>query len=122
IVLTTGAGGGAMALSDHDTEIRSAAGRGIAVVFNDAAYGAEVNLYGLKVLDKTPMLIVVIDFPALGTAAGGQGVVVSTLADLGGVEDWKATHVEDRRFLVLDLRISPDVIAPYQEEVIRVNS
>ena len=122
IVLTTGDGGGAMALSDLDTAIRSAAGRGIAVVFNDAAYGAEVNLYGLKGLDKTPMLIDEIDFAALGTAAGGQGVVVRTLADLDVVEDWKATPVEDRRFLVLDLRISPDVIAPYQEEVIRVNS
>ena len=122
IVLTTGDGGGAMALSDLDTAIRSAAGRGIAVVFNDAAYGAEVNLYGLKGLDKTPMLIDEIDFGALGTAAGGQGVVVRTLADLDVVEDWKATPVEDRKFLVLDLRISPDVIAPYQEEVIRVNS
>jgi acetolactate synthase-1/2/3 large subunit len=122
IVLTTGDGGGAMALSDLDTAIRSAAGRGIAVVFNDAAYGAEVNLYGLKGLDKAPMLIDEIDFAALGTAAGGQGVVVRTLADLDVVEDWNATPVEDRKFLVLDLRISPDVIAPYQEEVIRVNS
>lgn len=122
IVLTTGDGGGAMALSDLDTAIRSAAGRGIAVVFNDAAYGAEVNLYGLKGLDKTPMLIDEIDFAALGTAAGGQGVVVRTLADLDAVDEWNATPVEDRRFLVLDLRISPDVIAPYQEEVIRVNS
>ena len=122
IVLTTGDGGGAMSLSDLDTAIRSAAGRGIAVVFNDAAYGAEVNLYGLKGLDRAPMLIDEIDFAALGTAAGGQGVVVRTLADLDVVEDWKATPVEDRKFLVLDLRISPDVIAPYQEEVIRVNS
>jgi acetolactate synthase-1/2/3 large subunit len=122
IVLTTGDGGGAMALSDLDTAIRSAAGRGIAVVFNDAAYGAEVNLYGLKGLDKTPMLIDEIDFAALGTAAGGQGVVVRTLADLDAVDEWNATPVEDRRFLVLDLRISPDVVAPYQEEVIRVNS
>ena len=122
IVLTTGDGGGAMSLSDLDTAIRTAAGRGIAVVFNDAAYGAEVNLYGLKGLDKSPMLIDEIDFAALGTAAGGQGVVIRTLADLDVVEDWKATAVEDRKFLVLDLRISPDVIAPYQEEVIRVNS
>jgi acetolactate synthase-1/2/3 large subunit len=68
------------------------------------------------------MLIDEIDFAGLGTAAGGQGVVVRSLADLDVVEDWKATPVEDRRFLVLDLRISPDVIAPYQEEVIRVNS
>src|SRR5699024_3180859 len=122
IVLTTGDGGGAMALSDLDTAIRSAAGRGIAVVFNDAAYGAEVNLYGLKGLDKARRLTDEIVFAALGTAAGGQGVVVRTLAHLDAVDESNATPVEDQRFLVLVLRISPDVIAPYQEEVIRVNS
>ena len=122
VVLTTGDGGGAMALSDLDTAIRSAGGRGITVVFNDAAYGAEVNLYGLKGLDKSPMLIDEIDFAALGTAAGGHGVAVRTLSDLDVIEEWKAAPVDERKFLVLDLRISGTVIAPYQEEVIRVNS
>lgn len=122
IVLTTGDGGGAMALSDLDTAVRSAGGRGMAVVFNDAAYGAEVNLYGLKGLDKSPMLIDEIDFAALGSAAGGHGVAVRSLADLEVVNEWKATPVHERKFLVLDLRISGAVIAPYQEEVIRVNS
>ena len=122
IVLATGDGGGSMALSDLDTAVRSAAGRGMAVVFNDAAYGAEVNLYGLKGLEKSPMLIDEIDFAALATAAGGHGVEVRSLADLDVVEEWKTTPAEDRKFLVLDLRISGAVIAPYQEEVIRVNS
>ena len=54
IVLTTGDGGGAMALSDLDTAIRSAGGEALAVGFNDAAYGAEVNLYGLKGLERVP--------------------------------------------------------------------
>lgn len=122
IVLTTGDGGGAMALSDLDTAIRSAGGRGMAVVFNDAAYGAEVNLYGLKGLNKAPMLIDEIDFAALGSAAGGHGVAVHSLADLEVINEWKEIPVDERRFLVLDLRISGAVIAPYQEEVIRVNS
>ncbi|UVI35072.1 thiamine pyrophosphate-binding protein [Brevibacterium spongiae] len=122
IVLTTGDGGGAMALSDLDTAIRVAGGRGIAVVFNDAAYGAEVNLYGLKGLEKSPMLIDEIDFAALATAAGGQGIAVHSLADLDIVADWTARPIEERKFLLLDLRISGEIIAPYQEEVIRVNS
>ena len=121
-MLTTGDGGGAMALSDLDTAIRVAGGRGLAVVFNDAAYGAEVNLYGLKGVEKSPMLIDEIDFAALATAAGGHGVVVRSLADLAVVEEWKARPVHERPFLLLDLRISGEVIAPYQEEVIRVNS
>lgn len=122
IVLASGDGGGAMALSDLDTAIRVAGGHGMAVVFNDAAYGAEVNLYGLKGLEKSPMLIDEIDFAALATAAGGHGVVARSLADLAVVEEWKARPVGERPFLLLDLRISGEVIAPYQEEVIRVNS
>lgn len=122
IVLTTGDGGGTMALSDLDTAIRSTGGRGMAVVFNDAAYGAEVNLYGLKGLAKAPMLIDEIDFAALATAAGGRGVAVHTLSDLDIVSEWSAEPVDQRKFLLLDLRISGSVIAPYQEEVIKVNS
>ncbi|MCM1011745.1 MULTISPECIES: thiamine pyrophosphate-binding protein [unclassified Brevibacterium] len=122
IVLTTGDGGGVMALSDLDTAIRSAGGRGMAVVFNDAAYSAEVHLYGRKGLAAAPMLIDEIDFAALATAAGAQGVVVRSLSDLDVVTEWAATPVEQRQFLVLDLRVSGTVVAPYQEEVIRVNS
>ena len=122
IVLTTGDGGGVMALADLDSAVRTARGRGVAVVWNDAAYGAEVNLYGLKGLAREPMLIDEIDFAALGAAAGAEGVVVRSLADLERLGSWAAEPVEERRFLVLDLRISGTVIAPYQEEVIRVNS
>ncbi|GAA1485900.1 thiamine pyrophosphate-binding protein [Brachybacterium fresconis] len=122
VVLTTGDGGGAMALADLESAVRSAGGRGIAVVWNDAAYGAEVNLYGLKGLVREPMLIPEIDFAALGAAAGAEGIVVRSLADLDRVSSWAAEAPEQRPFLVLDLRISGTVIAPYQEEVIRVNS
>lgn len=122
IVLTTGDGGGVMALADLDSAVRTARGRGIAVGWNDAAYGAEVNLYGLKGLAREPMLIDEIDFAALGTAAGAEGVAVHTLADLERLRRWSQEPVAERRFLVLDLRISGTVVAPYQEEVIRVNS
>ena len=122
IVLTTGDGGGAMALADLESAVRTAGGRGIAVVWNDAAYGAEVNLYGLKGLVRDPMLIPEMAFAALGAAAGAEGVVVRSLADLDRLRSWSEQPVEERPFLVLDLRISGTAIAPYQHEVIRVNS
>lgn len=122
VVLNTGDGGGAMALSDLETAVRTAGGRGIGVVWNDAAYGAEVNLYGLKGLVKEPMLIPEIDFAALGAAAGAESVVVRSLSDLDRLRSWSDEPVESRRFLLLDLRISGTVIAPYQREVIRANS
>ncbi|WP_460722436.1 thiamine pyrophosphate-binding protein [Microbacterium aureliae] len=122
IVLTTGDGGGLMALADLESAVRVAAGRGMAVVWNDAAYGAEVNLYGLKGLAREPMLIPEVDFAALAAGVGADGVVVRSLDDLERLASWAAEPPASRRFLVLDCRVSGAVIAPYQHEIIRVNS
>lgn len=122
VVLTTGDGGGLMALADLETAVRSAGGRGIAVVWNDAAYGAEVHLYGLQGYAEPPMRIPEVDFAALGAAVGAEGVVVRELADLDRLGAWAAEPVGERRFLLLDCRISGSVIAPYQHEIIAVNT
>ncbi|MBO9624741.1 MAG: thiamine pyrophosphate-binding protein [Microbacterium sp.] len=122
VVLTSGDGGGLMAIADLESAVRAAGGRGIAVIWNDAAYGAEVNLYGLKGLAEGPMRIPEVDFAAFGAAVGAEGVVVRTLGDLDRLAEWTTEDAATRRFLLLDLRISGDVIAPYQQEIIRVNS
>ena len=122
VVLTSGDGGGLMAIADLESAVRAAGGRGMAVVWNDAAYGAEVNLYGLKGLAEGPMRIPEVDFAAFGAAVGAEGVVVRTLSDLDRLASWAEEDTATRRFLLLDLRISGDVIAPYQQEIIRVNS
>ncbi|HEU4757113.1 MAG TPA: thiamine pyrophosphate-dependent enzyme, partial [Agromyces sp.] len=122
IVLTTGDGGGLMAIADLETAVRTARGRGIAVVWNDAAYGAEIHLYGRKGLAEAPMRIPETDFAALATAVGAEGLVVRELADLDRLAAWAAQPVAERRFLLLDCRVSDAITAPYQEEILRVNS
>jgi len=122
IVLTTGDGGGLMALADLESAVRVAAGRGLAVVWNDAAYGAEVHLYGLQGLAREPMLIPEVDFAGLARSVGAEGVVVRTLHDLEALSQWAARPASERPFLLLDCRISGTVVAPYQQEIIRVNS
>lgn len=122
VVLNTGDGGGLMALADLESAVRVARGHGCAIVWNDAAYGAEINLYGLKGLAEEPMRIPEVDFAALGTALGARGLVVRRLADLDHVRDWAADDPTGRPFLLVDLRICGSIIAPYQEEIIRVNS
>lgn len=119
VVLTTGDGGGLMALADLESAVRVARGRGLAVVWNDGAYGAEVNLYGLKGLAEAPMLIPEVDFAGLAQSVGAEGVVVRTLDDLQALADWAQRPASDRPFLLLDCRISTSVIAPYQQEIIR---
>jgi len=122
IVLSSGDGGGLMALADLESAVRSAGGRGIGVIWNDGAYGAEVNLYGLKGLATGPMMIPGVSFAALAEAVGAEGVVVTSLAQLDRLDTWRQEPVDQRRFLLLDCRISTGVIAPYQQEIIRVNS
>ncbi|WP_345001450.1 thiamine pyrophosphate-dependent enzyme, partial [Tsukamurella soli] len=122
VVLTTGDGGGLMALADLESAVRTARGRGVAVVWNDAAYGAEVHVYGRKGLVEGPMLIPQVDFAALAAAVGAEGVVVRTLADLDRLATWAAEDPATRPFLLLDLRVSPAVVAPYQQEILRANS
>jgi thiamine pyrophosphate-dependent acetolactate synthase large subunit-like protein len=122
IVLTSGDGGGLMAIADLESAVRASRGHGCAVIWNDAAYGAEVHLYGLKGLAEDPMRIPQVDFAAFAAAVGAEGVVVRTLDDLDRLATWTAQPAEERPFLLLDLRISPAVIAPYQQEIIRVNS
>jgi acetolactate synthase I/II/III large subunit len=121
VVLTTGDGGGLMALADLESAIRVAGGRGMAVVWNDTAYGAELNLFGLKGLAEAPMRIPQVDFAGLAEALGAEGVPVDELGALKRLGEWALEPVSSRRFLLLDCRVSPHVIAPYQREIIELN-
>lgn len=108
VVLCTGDGGGLMALPDLETFVRTARS-GVVVVFNDAAYGAELHQYSS--LDHAAMLIPEVDFAGVGRALGASGAVVRTLGDLRALEEWDGTGV-----LVLDCRVSRSVVAPYLRE------
>ena len=93
VVLTTGDGGGLMALPDLESAVRVAGGRGLAVVWNDAAYGAGMNLYGRQGLADAPMRIPEVDFAGLARAMGAEGVVVRELADLDHLAAWSGRPV-----------------------------
>lgn len=122
VVLTTGDGGGLMALADLESAVRVAGGRGIAVVWNDGAYSAEVHLYGRKGLAREPMLIPDVDFAGVASALGAQGEVVRRVEDLDALAAWTARPVDERPFLLLDLRVSGAVVAPYWEEIAGASS
>lgn len=114
-IAVTGDGGGLMGLPDLDSLIR-AARSAVVLVFNDAAYGAEVHQYGSQGLDQDVMMIDEADFSLLARAFGARSAVVRTLADLAAVEDWVRDGA--RGTFVADLRISRQVVAPYILEII----
>lgn len=115
IVLCSGDGGALMGLADLETAIRNIH-RGVIVIFNDAAYGAEIHQYGTRGVDTAPMLIDEVDFAALGRALGAEAAVIRTLDDLGELESWLA-RTDDGVF-VADCRVSREVVAPYMSEIV----
>ncbi len=114
-VAALGDGGALMALPELETLGRLAPDL-LVVIYDDAAYGAEVHHFrpmGQAVdLAQFPDT----DFAALAEAAGCRGLEARTIDDLDGVREWLA----DRdRPLVLDARVDPDICADWLEEAFR---
>lgn len=118
VVLTTGDGGGLMALADLETTIRTTRSC-VIVVWNDGAYGAEVHLYGTMGLDQEPMRIPNVNFAGLAQALGATGVRVQTLSDLDALKEWSEAGATGT--ILLDCHISSAIAAPYQREVQKAN-
>lgn len=112
-VLISGDGGALMALADLETAARTIPS-GVMVVFNDAAYGAEIHQYAVRGLDDTAMQIPEVDFSALGRAMGAQGTKMRSMADIAPLKDWLAHGAEG--LFVLDVAISQTVVADYMRE------
>ncbi|MFC0249545.1 thiamine pyrophosphate-binding protein [Citricoccus parietis] len=112
-VLVTGDGGGLMALADLESFVKQARS-GVVVVFNDAAYGAELHQYAARGLDDQAMLIDEVDFAAVGRAFGAEGIKARSLQDLDALREWVDQGAEG--VFVLDLPISQGVVAEYMVE------
>ncbi|MEV8166148.1 thiamine pyrophosphate-binding protein [Rothia kristinae] len=114
-VLVTGDGGGLMGITDAETFIRTAR-RGVIVVMNDGAYGAEIHQYGSRGLAEAPMRIPEIDFAGILGALGARSRVVRTLEDLADFQRWAEAGCDG--VYALDCRISGAVMAPHMREVL----
>lgn len=114
-VLVTGDGGLLMALADLESAVRTIR-RGVIVVFNDAAYGAEVHQYGAQGVTRRPMAIPVVDFAGIARSLGAGGATIRTLEDLGKVQDWIDSGAEG--VFLADCRVSGAIVAPYMAEIV----
>ena len=106
-----------MGLPDLDSLIRTA-GSAVVLVFNDACYGAEIHQYGSQGLDQKIMEIDQIDFAKVAEGFGAAGLAIRSMDDLERVQAWVAKGA--RGTLVVDLRISPSIVAPYIQEIVEL--
>ncbi|MEV7038258.1 thiamine pyrophosphate-binding protein [Amycolatopsis sp. NPDC051061] len=102
-VLGTGDGGFHMALSEVDTAVRLGLPL-VVIVYNDAAYGAEVHHFGDA--DLTTVRFPDSDLAAIGRGFGCTGVTVRSAEDLFAVREWLAGPRGEP--LVIDAKIADD--------------
>lgn len=116
-VAALGDGGAMMALG----ELETAAHLGtplLVVVYNDAAYGAEVHHFGPRGQPVDLVRFPEPDLAAYGRAAGGVGWKVASTLDLEPLVTW----LEDPQGLcVIDARITPTIVADWLEEAFRAH-
>lgn len=113
LVLASGDGGFLMGLSDLESLI-AAARSAIVVIYNDAAYGAEIHQYGSQGLAEKPMLIPEVDFSGVARALGAESGVIRSLEDLSALQDWIDAGAKGT--FVADCRITSSVRAPWLTE------
>ena len=105
-----------MALPEFETVARLGL-RMLIVVYNDAAYGAEVHHFGPHGAPLDLVRFDDVDFAALGRAVGLQGATVREPADLHVVSTWLSGGSAPA--LVLDAKVVPTVVASWLEEAFR---
>ena len=105
-VLVAGDGGFLMSVAELETLVRLEVPL-LVIVYNDAAYGAEVHHFagggnGLELVQFPPT-----DLAALARGIGAQGTTVRSLTDLRAMENWLA---DPQGPFIVDAKISPDII------------
>jgi thiamine pyrophosphate-dependent acetolactate synthase large subunit-like protein len=115
-VAALGDGGAMLGLSDLETVARLGL-RMLIVVYNDAAYGAEVHHFGPHGHPLDIVQFPDVDFAALGRAVGLRGATVRRADDLEAVTDWLADGAAPG--LLVDAKVVPTVVAEWLEEAFR---
>ena len=114
-VAALGDGGAIMAAPEFETAARFGLPV-LIVIYNDAAYSAEVHHFGPQGQPVDLVKFPDTDFAALGRSVGLGGITVRRRADLEQVREWA---VKPSPGLVVDAKVEPTVVASWLEEAFR---
>lgn len=114
-VAALGDGGTFLALPELETAARLGL-RLLVVIYDDAAYGAEVHHFRTLGEDVSLACFPDVDLAAIARAAGTTALTVRSVADLDPVREW----VRDGSGpLVIDAKVNPTVCAAWLEEAFK---
>ena len=116
VVAALGDGGALMSTSELETVVRLGLPM-LVVVYNDAAYGAEVHHFGPQGLDLRTVVFPDTDLAAMARGIGFEAVTVRTVADLDAVGDWIAGRRQHP--LLVDAKVVADRPSWWLEEAFR---
>jgi acetolactate synthase I/II/III large subunit len=116
-IAAIGDGGAFMALAELETAVRLHLGNLLVVIYDDAAYGAEVHHFAPMGHDVSLVQFPDADLAKIAEAAGARAQTVRNLDDLTVITDW----LEERwgHPLVLDAKVNPTICAEWLEEAFR---
>ncbi len=114
-VAAIGDGGAFMALAELETAARLKLML-LVVIYDDAAYGAEVHHFAPMGHDVSLVRFPDADLAGIARAAGAKAATVRRTEDLSIVEEWLANPHGP---LVLDVKVNPTICAEWLEEAFR---
>ena len=114
-VAALGDGGALMSIHELETAVRLRLPL-LVVVYNDAAYGAEVHHFGPHGHDLGIVRFPDTDIAALARGAGAEAITARAVSDVAPIGDWLERR---ERPLLVDAKVNPDVCAEWLEEAFR---
>jgi thiamine pyrophosphate-dependent acetolactate synthase large subunit-like protein len=102
-VVGTGDGAFMMSLAELDTAVRERLGM-VVIVYNDSAYGAEVNLFQPYTDDLDIVRFPDTDIARIARGFGAEGITVRSMDDVAAVQSW-IDGPRDRP-LVIDAKVA----------------
>jgi thiamine pyrophosphate-dependent acetolactate synthase large subunit-like protein len=115
-VAALGDGGLLMSLPELETVARLGLNL-LIVVYNDAAYGAEVHHFATLGKPTDIVRFPDTDFAAIARACGLEGLTVRSPEDLAPAAGWLAG--DRRKALLIDAKVIPTVVAEWLEEAFK---
>jgi len=116
-VAAIGDGGAFMALAEIETAARLKLGNLLVLIYDDAAYGAEVHHFAPMGHDVSRVKFPDADLAQLAIAAGARAATVRNSEDLRVIDQWLTE--QSGHPLVLDAKVNPTICAEWLEEAFR---